>query len=249
MNFNVLGIKRSKKLPTRLASKFLSYTPLMMNRIHYCLHIAVLLLALFLIQSCSSFNHQNSREKDINKITKKKKGRLPPSYENFDKKPFPNESFVIANMIAIVKPDLDEDERDEIAVQISKAIKKHKVEPQIMVAIIDTESDFQADKISSTGDVSLAQINVEVWSKEFCRIKRKPIIKERLIADQEYALTKMAEILVIIKQRFAHKDRRWYARYHSNTTLYKKEYLHKLEIRLNMLAKSRTLETKLAERD
>lgn len=150
-------------------------------------------------------------------------------------------------MIAVVQPELDGSARDEIATQISKAINVYKVEPQIIVAIIDTESDFKAEKVSSTGDVSLAQINVEVWNREFVRMKMKPMNREKIIKDQQYALIKMAEILSIIKKRYEKKDRRWYARYHSNTHNHKKDYLHKLEIRLKMLAISTSVNIKLAE--
>ncbi|MGZ3809213.1 MAG: transglycosylase SLT domain-containing protein, partial [Bacteriovorax sp.] len=203
-----------------------------------------LLLSILLAQSCSSLA---PAKKENKKIAKKRKGHLPPNFENFDHKPFPNDAFIIANMIAIVKPELDDDERDTIASQMSLAIKKHKVAPQIMVAIIDTESDFKSDKVSSTGDLSLAQINVEVWNKEFTRIKKDPIDKEKIKIDQEYALMKMAEILEILKKRYERRDRKWYARYHSNTRHYKKEYLHKLEIRLKMLAVSKDLNTTVAQ--
>jgi hypothetical protein len=172
---------------------------------------------------------------------------LPPRFENFDRQPFPNEAFVIANMIAVVQPELDEEERDIIASQISIAIKKYNIEPQIMVAIIDTESNFNAGKISSTGDLSVAQINVEVWNKEFRRMKMPLMDKEKVKRDQEYALSKMAEILSIIKSRNEKNDRRWYARYHSNTIRHKSDYLHKLEIRLKMLANSFELNNQIAQ--
>ncbi|MDD4972913.1 MAG: transglycosylase SLT domain-containing protein [Bacteriovorax sp.] len=207
---------------------------------------ATLLLAVFFLQSCSSVKTLPKKERH-NNITKKIKSSLPPKFENFDRKPYPNEAFVIANMISVVQPELDEEERDTIASQISLAIKKYKIEPQIIVAIIDTESDFRADKISITGDLSVAQINVEVWNKEFIRMRKLPMIKEKIKMDQEYALMKMAEILNIIKKRYAKKDRRWYARYHSNTHRYKNEYLHKLEIRLKMLATSADLNTQIAQ--
>ena len=152
----------------------------------------------------------------------------------------------IDKMISIVQPELNKNERRLVASQISNAIKKQKIEPQIIVAIIDTESDFKANKVSSTGDVSVAQINVEVWNKEFIRMKRQPMIKRKLKMNQEYALVKMVEILTIIKSRYGKKDRNWYARYHSNTQKYKSEYLQKLDIRLKMLAASNRLTPQVA---
>ncbi|MDO9183944.1 MAG: transglycosylase SLT domain-containing protein [Bacteriovorax sp.] len=206
---------------------------------------ATLFLSLLFVQSCSSV--KTLPKKEPKKLSKSIRTSLPPKFANFDRKPYPNEAFVVANMIAVVEPDLDEEERDTIASQISMAIKQYKVEPQIIVAIIDTESNFQADKVSSTGDVSVAQINVEMWNKEFIRMKKPLLIKEKIKIDQEYALLKMAEILNIIKKRYEKKDRRWYARYHSNTHRYKRNYLHKLEIRLKMLATSTDLNAQIAQ--
>lgn len=206
---------------------------------------SILLLSILFMQSCSSV--KPAPKKEYKGINNNIKSSLPPKFENFDRKPYPNEAFIIANMIAVVQPELNGEERDTIASQISLAIKKYKVEPQIIVAIIDTESDFNAKKVSCTGDISIAQINVEVWNKEFERMNKPLMLKTKIIADQEYALMKMAEILHIIKKRHGKKDRRWYARYHSNTHRYKKDYLHKLEIRLRMLATSADLNNQLAQ--
>ncbi|MDO9180851.1 MAG: transglycosylase SLT domain-containing protein [Bacteriovorax sp.] len=219
---------------------------------------SLLLLAALLAQSCSSVQpvveiapplvlSKAIPLKGYNKFCSELTTSLPPRFENFDRKPYASEAFVIANMIAVVQPELDEETRDIIASQMSVAIKKYNIEPQVFVAIIDTESNFQSDKVSSTGDLSLAQINVEVWNKEFIRMKLSPMNKERVKMDQEYALTKMAEILNIIKQRHEKTDRRWYARYHSNTLKYKSDYLHKLEIRLKMLASSTDLTIQIAQ--
>lgn len=194
------------------------------------LRAALIVLAMLFIQSCSSLAPSK-------KVTQKKK-KSSSRYANFDRKNFPNDAVVISNMISIVQPELESDECDSIATSMSKALRKHKIEPQIMVAIIDTESNFRHDVVSSTGDLSLAQINVEVWNKEFARLNRELINREKLKQDQEYAMTKMAEILKILKKRFEYKDRKWYARYHSGTRQYKSEYLHKLDIRLKRLAMS-----------
>jgi PBP1b-binding outer membrane lipoprotein LpoB len=160
---------------------------------------------------------------------------------NFDRAYVPNEAPVIAHMISIVQPELDANARHKIANDISHASKKYNVEPQIMVALIDTESNFNFKKISSTGDLSLAQINVEVWNVEFKRMKLPLIKKEELVKeDQAYAMKIMAQILSIIKSRYSKKDRRWYARYHSNTTRFKVDYLEKIEVRMKMLSESQS---------
>ena len=157
-------------------------------------------------------------------------------YGSFDKVFIPNEASVISHMIELVQPELDVNVRKKVAYDIYLAIKKYNVEPQIVVALIDTESDFKFDKISTTGDLSLGQINVPVWNIEFKRIKEPLIDPSKLVTiDQGYAMEQMAKILSILKKRHAKKDRRWYARYHSNTKRYKHDYLRKIEQRMKLL--------------
>lgn len=194
-------------------------------------------IIIFALQSCSSLSSSSKRPI---KIVEKE----DPLLKGFDKKVFPNKPSIIETMIAVVQPELDAPKREKIAGQMSRALEKHKVEPQIMVAIIDTESNFYSHKVSSTGDLSVAQINPEIWNSELIRMKREPIDKERLKIDQEYALDKMAEILSIIKKRYEKKDSKWYARYHSNTRHHKFGYLKKLEKRLKMLAMTAGLKNK-----
>ena len=114
----------------------------------------LLLCILSLFQGCAT-----------SKNTKKNKYNLThEKFGNFDKVYIPNEAPLIAQMISIVQPELEVNSRNKIANDIYHAIKKYKVEPQIVVALIDTESNFQYNKVSTTGDLSLAQVNVEVWN-------------------------------------------------------------------------------------
>ncbi len=190
----------------------------------------LVLACLALFQGCST-----TTKKSKNKIAHEKFG-------NFDKVYIPNEAPLIAQMISIVQPELEINSRNKIANDIHHAIKRYKVEPQIIVALIDTESNFKYSMVSSTGDLSLGQVNVEVWNIEFARMKLPLIKKELLITeDQSYAMEKMAQILSILKSRHSKRDRRWYARYHSNTTKYKIDYLRKIEIRMKMLADARII--------
>lgn len=191
---------------------------------------ALSILALF--AGCST----NVQKSKIKKPTEK--------FGNFDKVYIPNEAPLISQMISIVQPELDLNTRNKIANDIHHAIKKYKVEPQIIVSLIDTESNFQYNKVSTTGDLSLGQVNVDVWNLEFKRMKLPLINKELLVLeDQGYAMEKMAQILSILKSRHSKKDRRWYARYHSNTSKFKTDYLRKIEIRMKMLASARIMST------
>ncbi len=191
----------------------------------------IVIIALF-AQGCSTASKKN-KTKSKNNIEK---------LGNFDKVYIPNNAPLISHMISIVQPELEINQRNKIANDIHLAISKYKVEPQIMVALIDTESDFKYDKVSTTGDLSLAQVNVEVWNSEFKRMKEPLIDTEKLTSeDQAYAMEIMAQILSILKKRHMEKDRRWYARYHSNTKKYKTDYLRKIELRMKLLSDSRIL--------
>lgn len=194
----------------------------------------LLLLGLALLfQGCSTTAPKKNKHRDVY-----------AKLGNFDRVYIPNEAPLISQMISIVQPELEINARNKIANNIHHAIKKYKVEPQIVVSLIDTESNFQYSKVSSTGDLSLGQVNVEVWNVEFSRMKIPLIDKAKLVTeDQAYAMEKMAQILSILKKRHAKKDRRWYARYHSNTAKYKMDYLTKIEVRMKMLAESRMMMT------
>ena len=143
---------------------------------------------------------------------------------------------LISQMIGAVSPELNYKKRDRIAMSLYQASKKYAVDPKIMIAIIDTESDFYQDRVSSTGDLSLAQINTEIWNKEFVRMGLDKINVKLLKKDEAYALGKMGTILSILKTRHAHNDSKWYARYHSQTKSLKNIYDQKVQVRLRKIA-------------
>lgn len=147
-----------------------------------------------------------------------------------------NHTRMISRMIKVVQPDLKESSRNRIAKSLYSTTKKYKVDPKLMIAIIGTESDFVNSKVSTTGDLSMAQINAEVWNKEFDRLGLKKLNVKRLKKDEAYALNKMAEILNIIKARHSKKDSKWFARYHSHTKKFKDLYSVKVEKRMRMIA-------------
>jgi hypothetical protein len=104
-----------------------------------------------------------------------------------------------------------------------------------MLAIISTESSFRSEVISSSGDISVAQINVEVWEKEFMRLKLGSIDRKKLVNCDDYAIVQMTKILSVIKKRHS-SDPQWFARYHSGTSKYKKVYKEKVQDRIRMIA-------------
>lgn len=145
-------------------------------------------------------------------------------------------TIIIAKMIGKIQPELKISNRMRIALSLNNVAKKHHIDPKLMIAIIGTESDFCNTKVSSTGDLSLAQINPDVWNREFQRLGLEKLNNVRLKKDEVYALNKMAEILSILKNRHAKKDKNWYARYHSHTRKYKNQYNTKVQLRLRMIA-------------
>lgn len=143
---------------------------------------------------------------------------------------------LISEMIKVVQPDLNMKDRHRIAYSLFLTTKKYKVDPKLMIAIIATESDFDNKKVSTTGDLSLAQINTDIWNKEFVRLGLDKLNSKRLKKDENYALSKMAEILNILKARHGKNDSQWFARYHSHTKKYKNLYSSKVEKRMRMIA-------------
>ena len=143
---------------------------------------------------------------------------------------------LIAKMIGVIQPELKETTKNRIAKSLYKTTRKYKVDPKLMIAIIGTESDLVNGKVSTTGDLSLAQINTEILNKEFVRLGLKELNPSLLKKDEAYALNKMAEILNILKNRHGKKDSKWFARYHSHTKKFKNLYSLKVEKRMRMIA-------------
>jgi hypothetical protein len=143
---------------------------------------------------------------------------------------------MIAQMIGRIQPELHATTKDRLAQCLYRTTMQYKIDPKLMIAIIGTESDFVNEKISTTGDLSLAQINVKIWNREFERLGIKKISSRLLKKNEAYALNKMAIILTILKDRHEKTDRKWFARYHSQTKKFKYRYSLKIEKRLRMIA-------------
>lgn len=156
-------------------------------------------------------------------------------YSDFDKAKMPTNSQTVLKMISVLRPELPIEYRAQVAELISDALQGTSLNPQIIVSIIDIESLFNQSAVSSTGDLSIAQINPNVWNKEFQRLNLEALDIERLKVDHAYSLQKMVLILTHLKNRYGKNDRRWYARYHSHSKKYKRIYLSKLDQRMRLL--------------
>ncbi len=142
----------------------------------------------------------------------------------------------IEKMINVVEPALEKENANKIAKLIHYTSKRYNIDPKIIVSIIDTESDFRHHKVSSTGDLSLVQINPKVWNAEFKRLGLGELDIQQLKKSEPYALIKMGQILNDLKTKYAHKDERWFARYHSRTKKFKTTYANKVELRMRKIA-------------
>ncbi|MDO9182986.1 MAG: transglycosylase SLT domain-containing protein [Bacteriovorax sp.] len=147
-----------------------------------------------------------------------------------------NHTKLLAKMINAIQPELNSKAKNRIAKSLYKTAKDYNVDPKLMIAIIGTESDFVNEKVSTTGDLSLAQINTQIWDKEFIRLGLKKLNPKLLKKNELYALGRMAVILNILKSRHAKKDNQWFARYHSQTKKLKNLYSKKVEKRMRMIA-------------
>lgn len=125
----------------------------------------------------------------------------------------------------------------DIATSIHSASTKYKIDPRIMIAIMKVESNFNQNAVNTfsckrtkapiCGDHSIAQINYEVWSKDFPKFGRVPLDYNRLKKDQDYAIHRMGEILSILKSRHS-KEVFWFTRYHSSTDTFRSVYTAKV---------------------
>ncbi len=141
----------------------------------------------------------------------------------------------VATQIKTLQPNLPKQKREEISNAIHLTAKHNKIDPKIMVAILHTESNFDGKKVSNTGDISVAQINMKVWRNEYKRIFKKDIDEKKLKSDDRYAIFIMGKILKHLKQRYAKNDNEWFARYHSSSETYKNKYNKKIQTRLKKL--------------
>jgi hypothetical protein len=132
---------------------------------------------------------------------------------------------------------LDKKEATRLATIIAIESKKENIDPRIILAILDRESSFNQDAVNPvSGDISIAQINPRVWTPT--RFKDKighEMNHKRLKKDEAYAISRMCLILSYLKRTFGHKDKWWFARYHSSTPGFKNEYIGQLMISLRKL--------------
>lgn len=133
---------------------------------------------------------------------------------------------------------------DLIAKAVVEASDDKDLDYKLMIAIMKVESDFRQHVVSSTGDISVAQIRYETWSEDLWKVKKIKLDRNRLKKDPKYAIQMMSEVLDVLRQRHADKDPHWYARYHSRTLTLKVPYMKKLHAQIEHINKSELSITK-----
>jgi hypothetical protein len=140
--------------------------------------------------------------------------------------------------------NIDKKNATRLGTLIAIESKKTKIDPRIFLAIINTESSFNQkafnkNKDKFTGkvnsvDVSLAQINSKAWSEKSFKFRTgKNLDSKKLKENDSYAIWAMGEILIHFKKENMkfnpkHRDKWWFANYHSYTPQYKKQYISSL---------------------
>jgi len=150
---------------------------------------------------------------------------------------------ILSSIEQVISPYVKDKEKiHKIANSIYQASKGRKVDYLLFLSIMKVETTtFDQNKVSSTGDISIAQIKPEVWGPEFERLKKAPLDVNRLKQDAAYAIDRMGEILEIQNKQKG-KDPFWYARYHSKTSDLKLNYARKVQKEYTKIKKAQIKE-------
>lgn len=131
----------------------------------------------------------------------------------------------IYNSIVKLKPSIKFDEAKNLSQIIYSASEEFGIDYKIICTIINIESLFIQEAISSTNDISLAQISVNHWKNDK-RLSKKGKDRLKYISkDPTQAIYVQAEILKILKDTYEKDDPRWFLRYHSSTKSLKDKYM------------------------
>jgi hypothetical protein len=178
----------------------------------------VLLFILVIFVSGLSHEQKNAIKTKTNLVEASKKTK----YE------FKKAASRIEKAILTLNPSVNPKKARRLSAIVAINSVKYKIDPRIMLSILNVESSFDQSAVSSTNDISIAQINLNVWTPSFFKNKTgKPLDVKRLKRDEAYAISRMCLILNYYKGKFPN-DKFWYARYHSSTPKFKSAYLSKL---------------------
>lgn len=145
-----------------------------------------------------------------------------------------NKCLKICKFVKKVNPRISEATAIDIQESINFYSQERNIDPDIIAAILATESHFKPHKVllnqNKTIDVGICQINT-IWVKEFKRLKRRPL-KLMDLKNIDYCIDRMTEILAIHKN----ESKNWYSKYHSKTKKLRKIYEKKIKKNLSLLS-------------
>lgn len=103
---------------------------------------------------------------------------------------------------------LDINKRPYLKASVIKWTSKYDIDNKLMLAILFKESSWRNGVINcnKSCDYGIAQINE-------ANIKAYKLDKMRLLTDIDYSVQKSVYILKWFKDRYAHKEKHWWARY------------------------------------
>lgn len=133
--------------------------------------------------------------------------------------------------IAVLTEKTQVENHRRTSMAVYKYSKMYGIDYKIVLGLIMTESSFRQGAVSRTQDFGIGQINYNVWSQEFIRLKKEPLDMAKLKTDADYAIRRTVEILSILKKS---NDPYWVGRYHSKTPSLKRAYFVKVQ---NQVAK------------
>ena len=140
------------------------------------------------------------------------------------------DTMIISSAIQILNPKIKVHYANQLSHYIRKVAKMFELDYRLFVLILKVESDFNQKAVSSTGDLSIAQIYHKYWMnpKRRSKLIRTGHLLDNILEHEFYALMVMGEILKL-NQNHSVEDLYWFARYHSNTPKFKNIYINKMK--------------------
>jgi hypothetical protein len=119
--------------------------------------------------------------------------------------------------------------------------KKYDIHCEIPTLLLRVESNFTIKENKLSGEISIAQINYDYWSKKYPALFNKKLDKNKLLNSNKYAIENMFIILNNIKENYSKNDDFWFLRYNSKYLIHRLAYLDKFETFLYKIDSNRNV--------
>lgn len=138
--------------------------------------------------------------------------------------------------LTLLNPKLDNWSAIKKAVSITQISEKYDVNWKLITAILFQESSLQDDPQGCLRghcgpDKGIGQVRISVWQKEL------NLNVKQLLVDSDYAIKTTGKIINYYKKRFGKKELKWYSRYHSSKTYFRRIYEKKIVNHINKIDK------------